>query len=196
MYSCLLDKQEFSYLSIGHMTSFRVLHSSSDDYLKKPNLSSTGERSFLCSSVGKASAHNVGDLGLIPSSGSSPGEGNGNPLVFLPGESHGQRSLAGYSSRGCKGLNTTEHAHTQRDTSWRHVPSPLLPHLWLGHHPLSSAGPLAQHTGQDSSLLSFRCQLPPRPAQSPHWEADLGSGHEQYDHISELSGNDFSIPLP
>ena len=116
--------------------------------------------------------------------------------VFLPGESHGQRSLAGYSSRGCKGLNTTEHAHTQRDTSWRHVPSPLLPHLWLGHHPLSSAGPLAQHTGQDSSLLPFRCQLPPRPAQSPHWEADLGSGHEQYDHISELSGNDFSIPLP
>jgi len=29
--------------------------------------------------------------------GRSPGEGNGNPLQFLPGESHGQRSLAGYS---------------------------------------------------------------------------------------------------
>ena len=82
MYSCLLDKQEFSYLSIGHMTSFRVLHSSSDDYLKKPNLSSTGERSFLCSSVGKASAHNVGDLGSIPGSGRSPGDGNSNPLQY------------------------------------------------------------------------------------------------------------------
>ena len=28
----------------------------------------------------KASASNVGDLGLIPGSGRSPGEGNGNPL--------------------------------------------------------------------------------------------------------------------
>ena len=27
----------------------------------------------------------------------SPGGGNGNPLVSLPGKSHGQRSLAGYS---------------------------------------------------------------------------------------------------
>ena len=29
---------------------------------------------------GKASARNEGDLGLIPGSGRSPGEGNGNPL--------------------------------------------------------------------------------------------------------------------
>ena len=28
----------------------------------------------------KASACNAGDLGLIPGSGRSPGEGNGNPL--------------------------------------------------------------------------------------------------------------------
>ena len=28
--------------------------------------------------------------------------------VFLPGESHGQKSLAGYSPRGCKELDTTE----------------------------------------------------------------------------------------
>ena len=32
-------------------------------------------------------------------------------LVFLPGKSHGQRSLAGYSPWGRKELNTTEHAH-------------------------------------------------------------------------------------
>ena len=31
-------------------------------------------------SDGKASARNEGDLSLIPESGSSPGEGNGNPL--------------------------------------------------------------------------------------------------------------------
>ena len=38
---------------------------------------------------------NAGDLGSIPGSGRSPGEGNGNPVqVVLPGKSHGQRSLA------------------------------------------------------------------------------------------------------
>ena len=31
--------------------------------------------------------------------------------VFLPGESHGQRSLAGYSPWGCKELDTTERLH-------------------------------------------------------------------------------------
>ena len=30
----------------------------------------------------KASACNVGDLGSIPGSGTSPGEGNGNPLQY------------------------------------------------------------------------------------------------------------------
>ena len=37
-------------------------------------------------------------VGLIPRSGRSPGEGNGFPGpdgFSLPGESHGQRSLAG-----------------------------------------------------------------------------------------------------
>ena len=32
--------------------------------------------------------------------------------VFLPGESHGQRSLAGCSPQGCKELNTTERLST------------------------------------------------------------------------------------
>ena len=33
-------------------------------------------------SIGKESACNAGDLGLIPGSGRSPGEGNGNPLQY------------------------------------------------------------------------------------------------------------------
>ena len=32
--------------------------------------------------AGKESAHNVGDLGLIPGLGKSPGEGNHNPLQY------------------------------------------------------------------------------------------------------------------
>ena len=37
---------------------------------------------FPRSSVGKESAYNAEDPGLIPRSGRSPGEGNGNPLQY------------------------------------------------------------------------------------------------------------------
>ena len=49
-------------------------------------------------------------MGLIPGLERSPGVGNGNPLtpVFLPGESHGQRSLESYSLQGRKEADTTE----------------------------------------------------------------------------------------
>ena len=50
----------------------------------------------------KASACNVGDLGSIPGSGRSPGEGWQPTPVFLPGEPHGQRSLVGYSPQVIK----------------------------------------------------------------------------------------------
>ena len=35
-----------------------------------------------CSSASKASAHNAGDLGLIPGLGKSPEEGKGYPLQY------------------------------------------------------------------------------------------------------------------
>ena len=38
--------------------------------------------SFPGGSDGKESACNAGDPGLIPGSGRSPGEGNGNPLQY------------------------------------------------------------------------------------------------------------------
>ena len=46
--------------------------------------------------------------GSIPGLERSPGGGQGNPLVFLPGESHGQRSLAVYGSQGCRESDMTE----------------------------------------------------------------------------------------
>ena len=58
---------------------------------------------FPGGSDGKESACNAGDLGLVPGLGRFPGGGHGNPTpVFLPGEFHGQRSLAGYSPWGHK----------------------------------------------------------------------------------------------
>ena len=35
-----------------------------------------------------ASVGHLRDMGLIPGSGRSPGEGSGNHSIFLPGESH------------------------------------------------------------------------------------------------------------
>ena len=51
---------------------------------------------FPGTSAGKEPTCNVGDLGLIPRLGRSPGEGNDYPTpVFWPGEFHGLRSLWG-----------------------------------------------------------------------------------------------------
>ena len=48
---------------------------------------------------------NAGDAGLIPGPGRSPGE---DPTsVCLPGESHGQKSLVGYSPCGHRESDTT-----------------------------------------------------------------------------------------
>ena len=67
---------------------------------------------FPDGSEGKESAYSAGDLGdsgLIPGSGRSPGGGHGNPLQYYCLENpQGQRSLAGYSSWGHKELDTAE----------------------------------------------------------------------------------------
>ena len=64
---------------------------------------------FPGGSDGKDSACSAGDLGSIPGLGRSPGRGHGNPLQCSCLENpHGQRNLAGYSSRGCKELDMTE----------------------------------------------------------------------------------------
>ena len=60
----------------------------------------------------KASAWNMGDLGSIPGLGRSPGEGKWQPTpVLLPGESHGGRSLVGYSPWGPKESDMTGRLH-------------------------------------------------------------------------------------
>ena len=55
----------------------------------------------------------MGDLGLIPGLGRSPGGGHGNPLQYSRLENpHGQRNLVGYSPWGHKELVTTEQLST------------------------------------------------------------------------------------
>ena len=55
------------------------------------------EGGFPGGSVSKESSCNVGEQGSIPGWGRSSGGRAWQPTpVFLPGESHGQRNLAGY----------------------------------------------------------------------------------------------------
>ena len=53
-------------------------------------------KGFPGGSDGKESACNAGDLGSIPGSGRSPGEGNDNPLQYSSLKNFNLRSLAGY----------------------------------------------------------------------------------------------------
>ena len=68
---------------------------------------------FPGTSVGKESACNVEDPGLIPGSGRFPGGGYGNPHQCSCLENpHGQRCLAGYSLWGHKESDMTEQLNT------------------------------------------------------------------------------------
>ena len=55
-----------------------------------------------------ANAGDIEDLGLIPGSGRSSRRAWQPTPIFLPGESHGQKSLASPSPWGCKESDTTE----------------------------------------------------------------------------------------
>ena len=69
-------------------------------------------RVFPGSSDSKVSTYSAGDLGSIPGSGRSPGEGNGKPFSRKwPGESHGWSSLVDYSPWGHKESDMTEQPH-------------------------------------------------------------------------------------
>ena len=64
-----------------------------------------------------ANAGDIRDTCSTPGSGKTPWRRARQPTpLFLPGESHGQRSLAGYSPAGCKESDTTamtEHTHAR-----------------------------------------------------------------------------------
>ena len=71
----------------------------------------------------------------------SEGEQQPTP-VFLPGKPQGQRSLVGYSPRGCKESDATErltHTHTPAGGTGRHVRTPA------EHGPTGPAEPPGDH---------------------------------------------------
>ena len=59
------------------------------------------QKGFPGGSDGKTSVHSAGDPGSVPGSGRFPQRRKWQPTpVLLPGESHGWRSLVGYSPWG------------------------------------------------------------------------------------------------
>ena len=72
-----------------------------------------------------ANAGDVKDMGSIPGSGRLSWRRKWQPTsVLLPGESHGERSLAGYSPTGCKKVR-----HKWSNLASTHVSTPLAPSL-------------------------------------------------------------------
>ena len=114
-YSCLgnpMDRR--AWQAIVH----RVIEESDTTGATRMHMHVPLGKGFPSGSVVKNPPANAGDAGSIPGLGRSPGEGNGNP-VFLPGKSHGQRSLAGNSPRGGTESSTTwrlnnYHHHTEK----------------------------------------------------------------------------------
>ena len=69
----------------------------------------------------KASACNAGGPGFNPWVGKIPRRRKWQPtLIFLPGESHGQRTLIGYSPWGRKESDMTEQLHFIYCDLWSH----------------------------------------------------------------------------
>ena len=86
------------------------------------------ETAFPGGSDGKHTTCNAGDLGSIPGSGRSPGEGRwASTLVFFPGEFHGQRSLAGCSPWGRK--DDSNSSNDYENWIWE-LPSPDCTKVW------------------------------------------------------------------
>ena len=82
---------------------------------------------FPSDSDGKESTCNVRDLGSIPGLGISPGGGHGNSLQYSCLEnSHGQRSMAGYSPWGCKRSDQTEQLSIAQHSKVKFKSKPLM----------------------------------------------------------------------
>ena len=72
--------------------------------MKKVEFTNCGTMGFPSGSDSKESACNMGDLGLIPGLGRSPG-GEWQPTpVFLPGESPGTEKPSGLHCMGSQGV--------------------------------------------------------------------------------------------
>ena len=126
----------------------------------------------------KVSAYNVGEPGSIPGLGRSPGEENGNPLLYscLENPMDGQRSLVGYSPRGHKESDTTERLHFHFEVTKEKILLPaekgMKQSLFL-KLPLSSRKwPGSNISGLGNTLSSYSTELSDTNTPVP-WEEKM-----------------------
>ena len=110
-----------------------------------------GPWGFPGASAVKNPAASGGDTGSIPGSRRFPWRRNQQPTpVVLPGKSHGQRSLAGYSLWGHKESNMTEHMHT---CTWAHTQIQLKLKCKLSRNHIE---PNMPYTDKDYAIYSLQ----------------------------------------
>ena len=121
--------------------------------------------SLPCGSDGNVSACNAGDLGLIPRSGRSPGEGNGNPFQYSCLKNSMDcllRSLVADSSWAHKESDTTEKCLPVMQETW----------VWS----LYWEDPLKKEMATHSNILAWRIpwtEEPDRVSMSETWPERL-----------------------
>ena len=116
---CIQYASKFGKLSSGHRTGKGQFSFQSQRKAMPKNAQTTAQLGFPGDSEVKASASNVGDLGSIPGSGRSPGEGNGNPLQYS-----GLENSTGYVVHG------VTKSWTQLCDFHFHFPLPFLNPAW------------------------------------------------------------------
>ena len=110
------DAREFSGLSLISLTQDAALGRGA----LRRHLMYTGFRSWHMGKESACQCRRHERCGFDPWVGMIPWSGKWQPTpVFLPGESHGQGSLVGYSPQGCKKSGMTEYTHTLYTILWR-----------------------------------------------------------------------------
>ena len=119
---------------------------------------------------GKSVCLQCGKPGFSPWVGKIPWRRKWQPTpVFLPGESHGQRSLVGYTSRGCKESDLTSLSLSPSRRTARPSPTPAacLRQFWRNSSRVT--GIYSVHTRPRSPVTYSRLSL-------CWWERSFGSG--------------------
>ena len=93
--------------------------------------------------------------------------------VFLPGKSHGQRSLAGYSPWGRRELDVTEHTRTHGCLLFSLLTTSVFPQPLTAQHS-EIRGLVRMYSGAAGTTLRFECEEGSLTVRRKHVGSPLG----------------------
>ena len=140
------------------------------------------EKEMAWCSDGKKSACKAGDLSLIPGSGRSPGEGNGNPLPIFLTENPMNRGVWWATVHEVEELDRTERLTCTSILAWE-IPRTEEP------SGLQSWGHERVRHNLVTKQLQFQEGRTKSNVMSPEWSAQLASGGAEWD----SAGNGFFL---